>query len=294
MEPQNTSIKSSNYITDHTNFSLVAKSPFWMEHKKVIPQKHTQNYHYHDCYELYYLYSGERYYFIKDKTYHITHGHLVLINSYYIHCTTNAGNHGFDRMLINFKKEFLDDLLFAINDVNLFECFHKNIHIIKLNAQEQHYVENLLHTMMNEYTSKEIGYIFNLKTMLLQLLLFMNRRNNQLESTGTDYMNPTHKVISEITGYININYAKNITLHNTSEIFYLSPCYLSRTFKKFTGFSFVEYLNDVRIKEAKRLLQDTELSITEIAESVGYKSTTHFDRIFKNTTGISPLTYRKR
>jgi len=50
----------------------------------------------------------------------------------------------------------------------------------------------------------------------------------------------------------------------------------------------------VRIKEAKKLLINTKLSITDVGEAVGYKSNTHFGRVFKNITGASPLSYRKR
>ena len=57
----------AHYSTDNRNFELVSKSDFWMQPMQISAPKPTQHYHYHDSYELYYLYSGERYYFIKDK-----------------------------------------------------------------------------------------------------------------------------------------------------------------------------------------------------------------------------------
>jgi len=59
------------------------------------------------------------------------------------------------------------------------------------------------------------------------------------------------------------------------------------------GFSFVEYLNGVRIKEAQNLLLKTDMSIVDISQTVGYKSLTHFGRVFKNVTGSSPRHYKK-
>ena len=85
-----------------------------------------------------------------------------------------------------------------------------------------------------------------------------------------------------------------MTLQTISERFYISPYYFSRTFKQITGFTFIEYLNGVRIKEAQKLLRKTNLSIGKIAESVGYQNNTHFGRLFKKATGISPLAYRKQ
>lgn len=61
------------------NFEQIPNAHFFI--KRVSNQKPTREFlhHYHDCYELYYLYSGERYYFIQDKTYHVTDGSFVLI-----------------------------------------------------------------------------------------------------------------------------------------------------------------------------------------------------------------------
>lgn len=286
--------KPTNHTTDKTNYELISKSPFWMERMTISSPAPSQHYHYHDCYELYYLYSGERYYFIKDKTYHIKRGTLVLINSYDIHCTTNFATSGYDRILINFKKDFLKKYLEDIHDVNLFECFNQSAHIIRLNSQEQRFMETFLHTMMNEYKAKDTGYNSYLKAALIQLLLFINRHNEQLNNSDLHYVNSTHKTISEITEYINANYNTDITLTSISDLFFISPYHLSRTFKRVTGFAFIEYLNAVRIKHAQKLLRETDLTISEIAEIVGYKSNTHFGRIFKGVTGFCPLSYRKR
>ncbi|PEE73423.1 hypothetical protein COM81_28730 [Priestia megaterium] len=108
-----------------------------------------------------------------------------------------------------------------------------------------------------------------------------------------EYHNSLHEKVSEIVRYINNHYMDLLTLHSLSKQFHISPYYLSRIYKKGTGFSFVEYLNQVRINEAQKLLKTTSLSVTSIAEKVGYENPTHFGRVFKKVTGISPLKYRK-
>lgn len=126
------------------DFQAVYKSSFFIERANVPSPIPSQNYHYHDCYELYYLYSGERYYFIKDNTYHVEGGSLVLIKPYEIHCTANFADCGYDRLLINFKKDFVRKLIFSCGDTNPFECFDKNIHTIILNPKERQFIEFLL------------------------------------------------------------------------------------------------------------------------------------------------------
>ena len=281
------------YIEDRNNFKLIAKSSFYIAHANVPYVAANPVYHYHDCYELYYLFSGDRYYFIKDKTYRIERGTFVLINSYDIHSTSHVAEQGYERILINFKKDFLDGFMDLVDDVDLFACFDKNIRTIKLSFQEQHYAESLLKRMLKEDSAKEAGYESYLKTLLIQLLTFLSRHKESVIENCVDYNSANHKNISEIAGYINNHYQEDMTLTSICEQFFISPYYFSRTFKKVTGFTFVEYLNGVRIKEAQKLLSKTAMSISDISEAVGYKSLTHFGRVFKSITGLSPMHFRK-
>ena len=67
----------------------------------------------------------------------------------------------------------------------------------------------------------------------------------------------------------------------------------SLTFKEYTGVNFVNYLKNIRIKEAKRLLAETDWKVADIGHKVGYENDKHFMKIFKNICGISPSDYRK-
>lgn len=266
---------------------------FTIERLNISNPSSLKYYHYHDDYELYYLYSGERYYFVKDKTYHVKPGTLVLVKPYDVHYTSNCDEYGYNRHLVEFSKEYLGEFLSIAEKKELLKCFHRDISIIKLNIHDQHYVETLLSQINKEYVEKKDNYELVIKTQLMQLLVFMNRRSGSLQDNDIDYYNATHKIISQITAYINTNYQKDISLTGISKEFFISPYHLSRTFKKNTGFSFIEYLNGIRVKEAQNLLRNSHKGISEIAEMVGYNSTTHFGRIFKNVTGVSPMAYKR-
>lgn len=274
-------------------FEQVPDSHFFI--KRVNNQNPTQDFlhHYHDCFELYYLYSGERYYFIQDKTYHVTSGSFVLIHPNEIHRTGNLGNFGYDRMIIHFNKELLEDYLAVEASVNPYKTLEEEVHLISLEPQEQNFIETLLHIMEEEYSKNNYRENTYIKLTLLQLLLFLNNCKPNRQDAALTEINNTQKLMFEILGYINNNFSKDITLEFISDKYYLSTFYFSRTFKEVTGFHFVEYLNNVRIKEAKKLLLNSTLTINEIASVTGFNSNTHFGRVFKQITGCSPSAYKK-
>lgn len=272
------------------NKQIVINSKNFFKIQKDKKNTSMPNYHSHDKFEIYYLCSGERYYFIKDKTYHVKKGNLVLINEYDIHCTKSIGDAHHKRIVLNFNRSFLEDFA-EKTDVNLYGCFENNINVIELNDSEQIYIESLLNTMIDEYSTRMPNYMLYLQTAVIQLLLFANRHSN-ISAAPTDIFT-NHKVISKAIGYINQNYSDNITLESISERYFLSTYYFSRKFKEVTNISFVDYLNNVRIKEAKELLVKTDFNVTQICEMVGYNNATHFGRVFKKITSISPSEYQK-
>ena len=165
--------------------------------------------------------------------------------------------------------------------------------MIKIDLQDLHYIENLITTLLDESNSTDFGSELYIKTLLVQILLFINRYKNQLTTNEFNYSKSYHKTISDISTYICSNFKEDINLKTISEQFFISPSYFSRTFKKVTGLTFVEYLNSIRIKESQKLITKTNLTIAEISEIVGYKSNTHFGRIFKNIVGTTPNSYRQ-
>ncbi len=93
--------------------------------------------------------------------------------------------------------------------------------------------------------------------------------------------------------YIQRNYMKPIGLEEISEMLGFNLSYFSALFKKETGKNFLEYLTEVRISNAKELLRETNLSITEICNKVGYLDQKHFIATFKKYAGIKPGEFRK-
>ncbi|QHW31904.1 helix-turn-helix transcriptional regulator [Paenibacillus rhizovicinus] len=99
--------------------------------------------------------------------------------------------------------------------------------------------------------------------------------------------------IRDVRKYLELNYANhNLSLDYLSDYFHLNAKYLSKLFKEETGEKFVDFLIDVRMKEAEKLLANTQSTVQEVAEQVGYASNISFSRVFKKVTGSSPSEYR--
>lgn len=101
-----------------------------------------------------------------------------------------------------------------------------------------------------------------------------------------------NKVLQKITRVIQTNYADKITLRSLSSSFYINSAYLGRLFKKNIGLSFNEYLLNIRMSNAMKLLKNTTLSIADISEKVGYFDVDYFSKLFKQSTGFTPSDFR--
>lgn len=102
------------------------------------------------------------------------------------------------------------------------------------------------------------------------------------------------RMILQAVDFISKNYAENINLEMTAQHVNKSKNYFSYLFKKELGISFVEYLNQVRVEAAKKLLDTTDERTYEISEKVGYSDYKYFSSVFKKNTGMSPVHYKKR
>ena len=101
-------------------------------------------------------------------------------------------------------------------------------------------------------------------------------------------------IIDTACRFINNNFANDITLNDVAKHVFLNPIYFSSYFKKMTGEKYSDYLANVKLQQACHLLKDTDIKIPDVAQMSGFKETNYFYKIFKNSTGLTPLEYRKK
>ena len=97
----------------------------------------------------------------------------------------------------------------------------------------------------------------------------------------------------ELEKYIKENYDKNLNMAVVSNYISMNYSLFSYSFKQYTGNNFVNYLKNLRMEEAKKLLAKTDMRVVEISQKVGYDNEKHFMTTFKSSCGVSPSEYRK-
>ncbi|NLM13053.1 MAG: AraC family transcriptional regulator [Epulopiscium sp.] len=251
--------------------------------------------HFHNEYEIYYLLSGERYYFIDNQTYYVKKGSIVLVDSNQIHQTSTVNKPFHERLLVNIRETVFEKYKPIFGALNLPDFFKRNFGVFQLNEEEQAYVESILFSMIEEVKNKKTEYEFLLLIKLTELLIFLIRKQQELSKVNQpiSIQSAKHRKIQEVANYISNHYASCGSLDELAKRFFVSKYYLCRIFKEVTGFTVNEYISINRIKQAQILLERSNLSITEIAEKVGYYNITHFEKVFKTYLGTTPLKYRK-
>lgn len=130
-----------------------------------------------------------------------------------------------------------------------------------------------------------------------QSALDMLRYENYLLDKIFEYeeeLEQSKGLIEKINDYISVHYAEDIGRNEIGAEFYLVPEYLSKLYKKKTGMKLKDYINEYRIEQAKILLQKEDESIGEVAIKTGFDNLSYFSTLFKKSTGMTPVEYRKK
>lgn len=154
------------------------------------------------------------------------------------------------------------------------------------------YSELTAKTNLNEKVYQTYVSEINSASDLQSLLVFFDKVIDQLSSTSGSQKYSEN--IQQVMNIIQSDYRDDLNLSFVSDTLHLNPDYLGQLFKKEVKTSFSKYLNEYRIQKAQELLRDSNESISEISEDVGYTTTAYFYRNFKSICGLSPKEYRKK
>ena len=239
--------------------------------------------HYHSYYEIYYMEAGERHFVINNQPYFARQGDFVLFSPYIMHCAYSGKDIAFKRILICFREH-------EISSGELREKLSAGTGIYRMDAKSNKRMHFLMEMFMEEqdrageYREEYMKSILN--TMVLTML-------EKSVMSGAEKLKNTD-CVSEIMDYINYHYQEDLTLQKLADLLFISPPYLCKIFKEYANQTVVQYINTTRILNAQRMVMETEDRITEISRSVGFVNVTHFNRVFKSITGITPSVFRKR
>ena len=202
-------------------------------------------------------------------------------------------------------RSFLNRLLSNDEDVYVYleECLQaiENIHFGNRYAAENRSISMIweLYKELMKYKKLEKNDKYRYEKIVEQCgecktFLQLKKKTKSFIEEIIATMSDEKDAIRVVKQYIEENYANNISLSDASDLVYMNRYYFSSFFKKETGENFKSYLTRVRMKEAMRLLQTTDMKTYELSNAVGYKDVTTFTEKFKNIYGASPAAYKKR
>jgi two-component system response regulator YesN len=145
----------------------------------------------------------------------------------------------------------------------------------------------------NEDSSDFIWKSIAEKETLNEIYAYLQQKMEVFFSCINDV--PARKPIYSIIMYLEKNYGrKSISIQEIADSVFLTSAYVCNLFKKETGKTIIQYLNDYRIEKAKTLLKSNELKLADVADRVGFSDVNYFIKVFKRTTKTTPSEYRNK
>ena len=164
--------------------------------------------------------------------------------------------------------------------------------IEKVNAEQKNNISFIIVTAYDYFEYAQTALRLGAKDILLKPIepeLFLETMERVL-----DYKKSYNKIFDQLLEYINCNYCEKMELKHFAEIYHTSSSYIARMFKKYRNTTFSAYINDLRIKKAKELLKDSDLTIKEVSYKAGYNNLNYFYKIFKKSTGMTPNMFKSK
>ncbi|ANQ52374.1 helix-turn-helix domain-containing protein [Flammeovirga yaeyamensis] len=274
---------------------LVFKDSEVKDNKTICVSKketacHDTLWHYHQQYELIYIHKSKGVRFVGDNVGSFSEGELVLVGPYLPHLWKNEDETDeVSIVVMKFERNFIGNGTFdtpAFSMVN--DLLEKSRYGVSFPKELGLKLEEEIFDCLNKSTAEQSIHLLSL------LLKLSTAEGKQLLSTSDmrQSNDSNSDRIDRVLKYISDNYEKDIDLQEIADIACLTSNSFCRFFKKVTNKSFKQYLNEVRIRNASRLLVQESYQISDVCYEVGFNSITNFNKQFKQIIGKTPREYR--
>ncbi len=289
--------KGDNYFKDHVFAINVCK----INRMKNITHQNdlTEIEHHHDFVEIVFITKGKGIQVISNNEYEVVEGDIFILQGFQNHYFKDAGKAEIINVMYDpvkspglvsedIKKMDGYSALFILEPRYRNRMHFKNmLHLNHVDLAKSEYV---LNSMIHELSMKEPGFELFLKNKLEELILFLSRKYSQICIPKAKSLVRIGKAIQ----FIEANFQNNIYIQQLAELSFMSVRNFQRVFKEATGLSPNDYLLELRIQNASKLLTETDSAIYVISEQVGIADWFYFSKAFKKKFGVSPLAYRKQ
>ena len=236
--------------------------------------------HTHNHLELFYIVGGKGQFLIQDQLYPVDANNLVVINPNVTHTE------------VSLNAQPLEYIVLGIDGIELQTRDTANGQFSILDQFESVEISSCLRNILRETELKNTGYE-DVCQAYMEILLIRLMRNIALAIPSEPQSVSANRQCAAIRRYIDLHFKEALTLEQLAEESHMSKYYLSHTFKREYGVSPINYMISRRIEESKYLLAETDLSLSQIAQLLGFSSLSYFSQVFHRTQGISPKEYRQ-
>ena len=211
---------------------------------------------------------------INGKEYKMPAGSIAILKP--ADCHSLEWSEDAEFITVHFEPDIISkELLYSI-----LKC-KENI-VYQFRGEEKYKIINNAEQLFNEYEENQPFYK-NIVCNLIENICFSTLRNVNPVSLGVKQISPARKA----TMHLETNFMNNPTLTETARYVHLNPSYFSRVFKEETGITYSKFLIDLKLKYAKKLLCETNMTITDICFNSGFGSLSNFSKYFKSKYEIS-------
>ena len=251
--------------------------------------------HTHDFIELVYILSGSGVQSVDGQSFAVRRGDMMFLSYRQVHAFTVETPLEYVNILLN--PAFLSGQL--VNDGNAYAWLTMAVFDdfgtrstpasprIRLTVDAMVEVEGIIAHMLREYGQREAGWQSVLKGYLEVLLAKMIRAMDNIPDKRLSMA-----LLPEVLSYIDEHLGEKITLCTLAERCFYNPAYFSRLFKETCGMTLTEYLTGRRMAQAAKLLEDSTLTVDQVAQRVGYGDHKQFYAAFHQYAGIAPGKWR--
>lgn len=260
----------------------------WHVEDKVTNEKDI--YHYHDHYEIHVTLAGEAEFFIEGEVYTLVPGTILLIHSNDLHRIMKQNSDYFARVYIFLTSNFLQK--HSTRKSNLEKAFitsDKNNHRSKVIKMPKNKLVDQLSFVIDstdKIAKNLFGADIELENQLVTFIVNINRWLQDLEIVE-EVQGKSDPIMDEMLRYVSVHIKDDLNLDLMEKEFYLSKFHIIRSFKKYTGMSFYQYVLKKRLLLSKQLLQKNK-NVVDIYMDCGFTTYTNYLRAFKKEFGMTP------
>ena len=235
--------------------------------------------HTHNHAELFYIVGGKGQFLIEDQLYPVNTNHLVIINPNVTH--TEVG----------LNAQPLEYIVLGIEGVELSINNNSNGQFCILDHFESMDITSCLRNILREMELKQPGFE-DICQAFMEILIIRLMRSTGLSVPETPQNNVGNHQCATVRRYIDQHFKESLTLDQLAEEAHMNKFHLSHAFKREYGISPINYMISRRLEESKYLLAETDLSMSQIAQLLGFSSLSYFSQVFHRTQEITPMEYR--